>query len=142
MRIRTDFVTNSSSSSFVGYGVNLADVLKSITTEKVKSLYPTYMEGVDNDMPVGEMLDLIRENIDDDYEFAEALNTDVLGVSVFDGDSCIDEYIIAITPDTLRKKFADRKIGEIEQVVAEEVNKEFGTSFTEKDVDYYEEAWY
>jgi len=50
--------------------------------------------------------------------------------------------VIGIEIETLLDKFQDRKVSELKGIVADELNTLFNTSFTEKDIFYYEEGWY
>ena len=52
-----------------------------------------------------------------------------------------DYEYVGIEPTTFIEQFPDAKFSETKKIVAEELNKKFGTNFTEKDIKYFKEGW-
>lgn len=128
MKIRFDFVTNSSSSSFVCWGVEKDRIV--ITDKIVSDMFNNINEKEVKGMTLEEKMEFLEENNLLKYLY----ETDLLSLGR-------ENQIIGIEPTTLASVFPNRKLGDIKKVVAEELNKKFGTNFTEEDIFYHEEAW-
>jgi len=148
MKIRTDFVTNSSSSSFVCFGVNKESIKNS------KQLYLNMFEEYvkTNANKPWSKLTISKANSMNEYQKIEYvknhlnINLDEEDEDDFENDLISrggEEYDeVGITMYTLMKEFPDLKLKEIKSKVAEELNKKFKTNFTEKDISYFESGWY
>lgn len=101
MKIRLDFVTNSSSSSYVCFGVSKNSIESAIG-----------------------------------YNGEEITDDSIISIGGYDYNE------VGIEPTTFIKYFPDDKIKDIKKIVAKELNKKFGTNFTEKEISYFESGWY
>jgi hypothetical protein len=52
------------------------------------------------------------------------------------------EQKVGIEVDTLFAKYKDIKISDVQKLVADEINKQFSTNLTEKDIFLFQEGWY
>lgn len=137
MKIRTDFVTNSSSSSFI------VAVKEGTSTDEIKKIVEKQFQGA-----IKEMISDLGsdEELEEQYDgsmseyFYEKLN----GTPLEGGSAYCDsgKFSVGISPSALLKRFGDRKICEIPQIVAEEIEKALGVKIDPKKVTYIEEASY
>lgn len=114
MKIRSSYVANSSSSSFVVIGISVSEI------ENGKYIGNSSYEE-DTTLEFEKKLCSVDNNLTYGGEY-----TNKLGIE-------IEKFIY---------KYKDAKIGDMKSIAANEINKVFGTSFTEKDMVYYEEGWY
>jgi len=144
MKMRLDHVTNSSSSSFVCFGVSKESI--ELGNEAYLNLFNEYVK--DNkddewfelsDERLGEMTDDEKiEFVNNSYEIEvdrQLYDSDIITVGGWNNEE------IGITPMTFIKKFPNEKIGDMKKISARELNKKFGTKFKEKDISYFESGW-
>jgi len=143
MKMRLDYVTNSSSSSFVCFGVSKEEI--ELENEAYINLFNEYVSNNKGeeyfeftDEELEKMTDEEKiEFVNDDSEIDtdSLFENDIISVGGYDRDE------VGIEPCVFIDKFPDEKIGDIKKIVARELNKQFGTSFKENDIDYFESGW-
>lgn len=144
-KIRQAFVSNSSSSSFVAWGVFKDKLVLSLETyEKMfnkkkldflvnKELLNSYQASVLSSMEKIKTPEEMRAYMEDDDDL---YSTDL----IMQGGQ--DNEFVGIQPVNLERSAPDLPIGKVRQYVATKLNEHFGTSFTEEDIKYFEDGWY
>lgn len=146
MKIKSDFVTNSSSTSFVVWGVKLNDITVSdekylkkfneiLAEKKKESESSDWAKGHYKDMlELTEMEDKISWVQEELYDWEEIYG------DKFEVGGIYDTKYIGLSPTRLESSFPEVKFGELRKFIADSLNKEFGTKLTAKNIDYIEES--
>jgi len=153
MKIRTSFVSNSSSSSFVAWGV-----LK----DNIDNIDQFYLDIFNNDLEwYKDKLDTSHTDKSYDYNSLESeyknmclLRTNQEKIEYVEENSDIEysreeienggfeqEYL-GITVSWIAENKPDLTFRQVKTYVAERLNILYGTNFSEDDIEYFEESWY
>lgn len=152
MKIRTGFVSNSSSSSFVAWGVSANQIeipdsvyldvfygellnlesMKKLQEDRFKSYYCRKYDEMKSIESDEEKVSYAKENFGQESIF---------GKGDFELGGQENDFV-GIGPCDLVSKYPDLKFGEVKIFVASKLNETFGTNFTAQDISYVEEGWY
>ena len=159
MKFKSDHITNSSSSSFIAWGVSL-DKIKfpdemsleifethlRETREIVKRGITRYLN--DYIKIVSEMesfktddikINYVNKYIDFDTKMRIACKGEEKPFSWESGEYCEG---IGISPDTLVNDYPETTFGEVKTFVANKFNTILRTSISPSDITFFEESWY
>jgi hypothetical protein len=150
MKIRTGFVSNSSSSSFVAWGISKDEIVlpDSFYLDKFSTQLEYYNgeSKLDNDWYKKyhqyrheDMLGLKTDK--EKVEYAKEHIASELGNDDFEQGGQENDFL-GLTVDWFMKKHPEMTFGEVTTFVAKKLNEEYGTNFDKSDIAYREEGWY
>jgi hypothetical protein len=143
-KIRTGFVSNSSSSSFVAWGVDKDSI--PLSNDIILNLFNKRLLELDTEkFPPNSYEGYLHRRmsacntIEDKLEFMEesCYNTPT-GIEL-GGE---EMEFVGISPTTIYNKYPEVTFGGVHEFVATKLNEAFGTNLTESDITYTEEGWY
>lgn len=129
MKIKTDFVTNSSTTCFIAWGVTVPQLKQGIAPHILKELQETRAVQLHK---WNKHITFIPEKIELESLFGDG------GIKEWE----MDFNWVGIRLETLMMKYPDTRLCDIKKFVAHKMNKELGTHFDAKDISYIEEARY
>jgi hypothetical protein len=149
MKIKTDFTTNSSSSSFVCWGVSEDDIEGGSDAIKLKA-FATYFSECTKKVTeypadsyykeaIADMAELVSDEEKIEYADDNGL-TDDAPLPLSKGGPYETKYI-GLSPYTMEKYFPEVTFGNLREFVASKMNEVLGTTLSASDIDYYEEGW-
>jgi hypothetical protein len=159
VKIKSDFITNSSSSSFIAWGVSLDKIV--LSDEMKLKIFDVALkdaqDGVNRNIgksdpyyanTVKEMLALQTD--DERIEYVEEMDFEEKMQFLFPAEERVpfswetSEYCegFGIAPSDMIKSYPEVTFGETKNFVAAKINDTFGTRLKESDITFFEESWY
>ncbi len=167
MKIRLGFVSNSSSSSFVCWGISIDSI--PVTDETWLKEYNKLIENKQKYIEEYESSKISKDTwstrwYNDAIKLLEKtrdFSTDEIKIdfvkNYYDNDNqnLIDPgdldmggngegegIYIGLEPKTFMKKYPEIRFSEVKSFVAKKLNEQFNMNITEKDIQYTEQGWY
>jgi hypothetical protein len=142
MKLRKGFVSNSSSSSFIIYGINLDE--HELSDDFYIKLFDDWYSKLSPEYSYDRRM-LSECKLFSSEEKVDFVKDDLS--SVFDGrnfdtggnNDYVSGYYIGLSPTRLISRYPDTLAKNLLSAMVDNINKEFGTSFVEGDVEYVEE---
>ena len=157
MKIKVDFTTNSSSSSFVCWGINKDDLLERNSDADYLKAFNDKLNEYKEDLKNAKLGDYINKYYPGYIKDMESNETDEEKIDYAQEQGLIDEdefpnplecrgpdtdyKFVGLTPSILEKEFPDIKFGEVREFTAKKINELLGTKLTAEDISYFEEGW-
>jgi hypothetical protein len=149
MKIRAGFVSNSSTSSFIAFGVTTDQLPMTPTDQDYLNNFDFWFKHYQDNPQWADKTEfgkMEKASENPEMKLWYAKNTMDYDKETFynRGEFKVggwESQLVGIKLDTLLKNHPNLFIGDIKILVAEELNKQFGTTFTKEDIEYFEEVW-
>jgi hypothetical protein len=157
MKIRTGFVSNSSSSSFVCWGVFSDDI--KFSEEKLLEEFACQMNNNKNIVDNQESTDWERDDASEVLREMSELDSDeektryIKDIIEYDMQEFLENKGISfggqkygqyagLTPCDIIVRYPEVTFGKVREFVAEKLTEVFGTEYTKDNIQYTQQGWY